>query len=125
MGFKELKVQGKRFLLNGKPLFLMGVCRHDLWGDQGHVMTREQMRQDMAMIKATGANFVRLVHYPHHPYILELADELGLMVSEEPGLWWSDMKDQAIFDGSLEVMRRTVIRDRSHVSVAFWLSFNE
>ena len=125
VGFKELKVQGKRFLLNGKPLFLMGVCRHDLWGDQGHVMTREQMRQDMAMIKATGANFVRLVHYPHHPYILELADELGLMVSEEPGLWWSDMKDQAIFDGSLEVMRRTVLRDRSHVSVAFWLSFNE
>ena len=35
------------------------------------------------------------------------------------------MKDQAIFDGSLEVMRRTVLRDRSHVSVAFWLSFNE
>ena len=125
VGFKELKVQGRRFLLNGRPLFLMGVCRHDLWGDQGHVMTREQMRRDMTMIKATGTNFVRLVHYPHHPYILELADELGLMISEEPGLWWSDMKKQAIFDGSLEVMRRTVLRDRSHVCVAFWLSFNE
>lgn len=125
VGFKELKVHGKRFLLNGRPLFLMGVCRHDLWGDQGHVLTREQMRRDMTMIKAAGANFVRLVHYPHHPHILELADELGLMVSEEPGLWWSDMKNQAIFDGSLEVMRRTVLRDRSHVCVAFWLSFNE
>lgn len=125
VGFKELKTSGKRFLLNGKPLFLMGVCRHDMWGDAGHILTKEQMEQDMRMIKDTGANFVRLVHYPHHPYIIELADRLGLMISEEPGLWWSDMKNPVIVESSLEVMRRAVLRDRSHVSVAFWLSFNE
>ena len=125
VGFKELKTKGKRFLLNGEPLFLVGVCRHDLFGDSGHIMSEEQMRADMKMIKDSGANFVRLVHYPHHKKIVEIADELGLMISEEPGLWWSDVKNEEIFNGSLEVLRRTVIRDRSHVSVAFWLSFNE
>lgn len=83
------------------------------------------MRSDMLLIKSAGVNYVRLVHYPHDPKILDLADELGLMVSEEPGLWWSDMKNQEICAGSLEVLRRTVLRDRNHVSVAFWLSFNE
>ncbi len=125
VGFKELKAKGKRFYLNGEPLFLVGVCRHDLFGDQGHMMSEEQMRADMQMIKDNGSNFVRLVHYPHHKKVLDIADEIGLMVSEEPGLWWSNVKNEEIFNGSLEVLRRTVIRDRSHVSVAFWLSFNE
>ncbi len=125
VGFKEFKTAGKRFYLNGEPLFLIGVCRHDLFGDQGHIQTEQQMRMDMQMIKDAGANYVRLVHYPHHKRILELADELGLLVSEEPGLWWSDMKNPEIVDGSLEVLRRTIMRDRNHVCVAFWLSFNE
>lgn len=125
VGFKKLECCGKRFYLNGEPYFLLGVNRHDLWGEQGHTMTREQMRADMQAIKDTGCNFVRLVHYPHHRYILELADAIGLLVSEEPGLWWSDVSDPAISAGALEVMRRTVLRDRNHISVAFWLAFNE
>ena len=88
-------------------------------------MTEEQMRKDMMMIKSVGINYVRLVHYPHHRKIVEIADEIGLLVSEEPGLWWSDMNNREICDGALEVMRRTVLRDRNHISIAFWLSFNE
>ncbi len=125
VGFRDFAIQGQRFCLNGKPLFLTGVCRHDLYGDQGHTASREEMRRDMEMIKAAGVNYVRLVHYPHDPYILELADELGMLTSEEPGLWWSDMKNSIICRDSLEVLRRTVLRDRNHVSIAFWLSFNE
>lgn len=125
VGFKELTLSGKRFLLNGKPTFLLGVNRHDLYGDSGHTLTEEEMRRDMTMIKRTGVNYVRLVHYPHHKRILQLADELGLLVSEEPGLWWSDMHNPEICAGALEVLRRVIRRDRNHVSVAFWLSFNE
>ncbi|MCD8067455.1 MAG: hypothetical protein LUE87_00905, partial [Lachnospiraceae bacterium] len=124
-GFKEFKASGKRLLRNGDPFFLIGVCRHDLFGDQGHVMTEEQMRTDMRMIKEAGVNYVRLVHYQHHEKILEIADETGLLVSEEPGLWWSDVREKEIFEGSLEVLKRTVRRDRNHVSVGCWLSFNE
>ena len=125
VGFKKFEAVDKRFHLNGKPLFILGVCRHDLWGDSGHILTEAQMEEDMRMIKSTGANYVRLVHYPHHKRILDLADEIGLLVSEEPGLWWSNVSDPEIFEGSLEVLRRTVIRGRSHVSIAWWLSFNE
>ncbi len=125
VGFKHLTTQGRRFFLNGKPFFLCGICRHEIWGEQGHMLTDGQIETDLRMIKSLGCNYVRLVHYPHRKKTLELADKLGLFVSEEPGLWWSDMKDQSIVDASLEVLRRTVIRDRNHVSVAFWLSFNE
>ena len=125
IGFKDFRTKGKRFYLNGEPIFLTGVCRHDTYGDSGHVMSREQMYTDMKMIKDLGANYVRLVHYPHHKHIIEIADELGLFVSDEPGLWWSDVSNTEIFNRSLEVLHRTVIRDRNHVSIAFWLSFNE
>ena len=125
VGFKDFRAVGRRFHLNGKPLFLVGVCRHDLYGDDGHTASCSRMRRDMELIKSAGVNFVRLVHYPHDPRIIEIADEIGLLVSEEPGLWWSDMHNKAICDGSLEVLRRTVLRDRNHASIAFWLSFNE
>ena len=125
VGFKDFRTKGKRFILNGKPLFLVGVCRHDLYGDNGHTASYSEIRRDMELIKSAGVNFVRLVHYPHDERVLELADELGLLVSEEPGLWWSDMHNTEICEGSLEVLRRTVQRDKNHISVAFWLSFNE
>ena len=126
VGFKEFAVKGKRFSLNGQPLFLMGSCRHDLQGDvDGHTQSDFQIERDMRMIKDTGLNYVRLVHYPHDRRVLEWADELGLLVSEEPGYWWAKMDDTEMLARGLEVMRKVVHRDRSHVSVAFWLTFNE
>lgn len=125
IGFREFTCNRHRFLLNGEPLFLKGVCKHEMFGDSGHCPTEEQMLIDMRMIKETGCNFVRLVHYPHNKKILEIADRLGLMVSEEPGLWWSDTSKPEVASGSLEVLRRTILRDRNHASIVFWLSFNE
>ncbi len=125
VGFKAFRTKDRRFVLNGKPLFLVGVCRHDLYGDNGHTADYAEIRRDMELIKSAGVNFVRLVHYPHDERVLDMADELGLLISEEPGLWWSDMHNKEICEGSLEVLRRTVKRDKNHISVAFWLSFNE
>lgn len=125
IGFREFSVRGHRFTLNGEELFLKGVCKHEMVADSGHVPSAQQIENDLKMIKDTGCNFVRLVHYPHCKETLEIADRLGIMVSEEPGLWWSDTSDPEISAGSLEVLRRTVMRDRNHPSVIFWLSFNE
>lgn len=126
VGFREFKKIGTKFFLNGQKIIIKGVCRHDTWGDgQGFTLTPEQMEQDMQMIKHTGANFVRLVHYPHHKAIIEITDRLGLMVSEEPGLWNNDLEDDQIIGSALEVMKRTILRDRNHASVVFWLAFNE
>lgn len=125
VGFREFSCDRHRFLLNGKHIFLKGVCKHEMIGDSGHTVTPEQIEEDMRMIKDTGSNFVRLVHYPHRRETVEIADRLGLMVSEEPGLWWSDTSDEEVARGSLEVLERTILRDRSHPSIVFWLAFNE
>jgi len=58
-----------------------------MWKEQGFTLLRQQQEQDMRMIKKLGCNFVRLVHYPHDRKIIELADELGLLVSEVSAIW--------------------------------------
>lgn len=125
VGFREFTCDRHRFYLNGKPIFLHGVCKHEMVGESGHCPTVEQVEQDLRMIKESGSNFVRLVHYPHRKETILLADRLGLMVSEEPGLWWSDTANPVVSAGSIEVLRRTILRDRNHPSVVFWLCFNE
>lgn len=125
VGFRSFTCDRHRFYLNGEPTFLLGVCRHEMIGDSGHCPTREAVEAELRRIKEAGCNFVRLVHYPHGKETLEIAARLGLMVSEEPGLWGSDTADPALAKGSLEVLGRTVLRDRNSPSIVFWLAFNE
>lgn len=126
-GFRDVRIKGRAFLLNGDRLVLAGVCRHDMWKGQGFTLTREQMTQDMRMIKMMGANFVRLAHYPHHRQIIDLAEELGLLVTEEPGHWNVDFKSlpRARIDASLTIMERAIRRDWNSPSVFAWLLGNE
>jgi Glycosyl hydrolases family 2, TIM barrel domain/Glycosyl hydrolases family 2/Glycosyl hydrolases family 2, sugar binding domain len=126
-GFRELVTRGRAFELNGQPLVLNGVCRHDIWKDQGFTLSRAQMERDMRAIKALGCNFVRLVHYPHHRYIVELADQLGLLVTEEPGYWQVNFKTipRPMIDLGLHIMERTIRRDWNSPSVFAWLLGNE
>jgi hypothetical protein len=98
-----------------------------MWKDQGFTLTRAQQRQDMRMIKDLGCNFVRLVNYPHDRHIVELADEMGLMVSEEPGYWQVDFHTVARGEVELgyEILERTIRRDWNSPSVVAWLLANE
>ena len=125
VGFREFTCDRHRFLLNGKPIFLQGVCKHEMVGDYGHTVPDELIERDLRMIKETGCNYVRLVHYPHCKKTLEIADRIGLIVSEEPGLWWADLSNSQIIEHATEVLRRTIRRDRNHASILFWLCFNE
>ncbi len=126
-GFREVAIHGNRFELNGRRLVLNGVCRHDMWKDQGFTLTSAQMAQDMGMIKGLGANYVRLVHYPHHRRIVELADELGLLVTEEPGYWGMDFSTmpKSRIELGYRIMERVVQRDWNSPSVFAWLLGNE
>ena len=126
-GFREIRVEGREFRLNGERLILNGVCRHDMWKDQGFTLSRAQQEQDMRMIKALGANFVRLVHYPHDRRIVELADELGLLVSEEPGYWNMDFgtMPRAEIELGYQILEATIRRDWNSPSVMAWLLSNE
>ncbi len=126
-GFREVKIQGRDFLLNGKRLVLKGVCRHDMWDGQGFTLTPGQQEKDMRMIKALGCNFIRLVHYPHDRRIIDLADELGLLVSEEPGYWGLDFEklDPPFVELGLHVLETAIRRDWNSPAVMLWLLGNE
>ena len=126
-GFREIKTQGNGFLLNGKRLILNGIGRHDMWKDQGFTLTRQQQEQDMRMIKAMGANFVRLVHYPHDQRIIHLAGELGLMVSEEPGFWNMDFDKltPGEIDLGCRILEGAIRRDWNSPAVIIWFLGNE
>lgn len=126
IGFKSLVHDGKRFYLNGREFFILGVCRHDLGSlEKGHTLSDGDIEKDLIMIKQLGCNFVRLVHYPHDKRVIDMCDRIGLLVSEESGLWWSDLTKPELAEGAIEVLRRTLLRDRNNVSVAFWMGFNE
>ncbi|MGH7869267.1 MAG: glycoside hydrolase family 2 protein, partial [Candidatus Dormibacteraceae bacterium] len=126
-GFREVKTAGREFRLNGQRLVLKGVCRHDMWKGQGFTLTRAQQEQDMRMIKGLGCNFVRLVHYPHDRHIVELADEVGLLVSEEPGYWGMDFQTMARSEIELgyRILEKTIQRDWNSPAVFAWLLSNE
>ena len=81
----------------------------------------------MRMIKDLGCNYVRLVHYPHDRHIVELADEIGLMVSEEPGFWQVDFRTlpRAKVELGYEILERTIRRDWNSPSVVAWMLANE
>lgn len=127
IGFREMRTRGRDFILNGERIVLNGVCRHDLWKGQGFTLTPSQQERDMRMIKTMGCNFVRLVHYPHDRRIIELADELGLMVSEEPGYWqmnFSTMSPSEIELG-YRILEGAIRRDWNSPSVIIWFLSNE
>jgi hypothetical protein len=126
-GFRQVAIKGSQFLLNGRPVVLKGVCRHDMWKGEGFTLTPAHMEQDMRMIKELGCNFVRLVHYPHHRRIIELADEVGLLVSEEPGYWGMDFTTmpRSMIELGYSIMERTIRRDWNSPSVFAWLLGNE
>jgi hypothetical protein len=126
-GFRDIRTQGRDFLLNGKRLVLNGVCRHDLWLEEGFTLTRRQQEQDMQMIKGMGCNFVRLVHYPHDRHIVELADQIGLLVSEEPGFWQVDFATapRPPIEMGFRILEGTIRRDWNSPSVMLWFASNE
>lgn len=126
-GFREVVVKGPDFLLNGQRLILNGVARHDMWKGQGFTLTRRQMEQDMRMIKGLGANFIRQVHYPHHRYLTDLADEYGLLISEEPGYWNMNFQTmpRSMIELGYRIMERVIRRDWNSPSVFAWLLSNE
>lgn len=126
-GFRRLETKGTGFLLNGEPLVLAGVCRHDMWDEQGLTLTLPQIRSDMRMIKDMGANFVRLVHYPHDRRVVETADEIGLLVTEEPGYWHANFETapREQVESGLQTLERTIRRDWNSPSLMAWFLANE
>ena len=89
IGFRTIETRGTQILLNGKPVYLRGICIHEEAAFRGgRAFSPEDDKTLLLWAKELGANYVRLAHYPHNEYMTRLADQLGLMVwSEIPAYW--------------------------------------
>ena len=125
VGFRRIEVRGRDFYLNNRRLLLKGVCRHEFTSASGYSPSEAEVRRELALIKHAGFNYVRLVHSPHGPLVPRIAAEIGLLVSEEPGMSWEDLGRENIAALGLDTLRRTVLRDRNVPSVFAWMIYNE
>lgn len=125
VGFRRIEVRERDFYLNNERIVLKGICRHEFTSASGYSPSPEEVRRELALIKHTGFNYIRLVHSPQGPEVCRIAAELGLLVSEEPGTCFHDLADPAIYGPALECLVRTVKRDRNVPSIFAWLIYNE
>ena len=107
------------FLLNGKPLKMIGANRHQHYPYIGDAVPNALHFKDMWQFKQLGFNTVRTAHYPQDNALLEACDRLGILVYEEPPTWIG-MGNDAWFDNLERAARRMVRNHRNHPSVVIW-----
>jgi beta-galactosidase len=135
VGFRTVTVENGLLKVNGTPILLRGVNRHEWDPDTGRTLTVETMRRDLELMKRHNVNAVRTSHYPPDRRFLDLCDELGMWVIDECDLethgfdtsTWRDnpAKDSVWRDAFLDRMARMVERDKNHASVIMWSLGNE
>lgn len=125
-GFRTVEVTADRgLLLNGKPVKLNGVCRHQDFGGVGNAITREHMETDMALIREVGANSIRLAHYQHDDYFYSLCDRHGLLVwAEIPYISVPSTKDPESRN-AYEQLEKLIKQAYNHTSIYCWGVQNE
>ncbi|HEV8284187.1 MAG TPA: glycoside hydrolase family 2 TIM barrel-domain containing protein [Chitinophagaceae bacterium] len=127
IGFRVIEVHGKQILLNGKPLFLRGICMHE---EIPQGMRRAYSKQDALQllneVKGLHANMVRLAHYPHNENMTRMADSLGILVwSEIPVYWTIDFANVEVLQKARAQLKEMIDRDRNRASVFIWSVGNE
>ncbi len=132
IGFRSVEISNGQLKVNGKPLLIRGVNRHEHHPELGHVMTREDMIRDIKLLKQHNFNAVRTAHYPNHPLWYQLCDEFGLYLVDEaniethgqfPMCRLSD--DSEWLNTYMRRITRLVERDKNHASVIIWSLGNE
>lgn len=128
IGFRTVRVDGTRILLNGRPVFMRGVSLHEeaIGPEATRAISPAQARALLAEAKELGANFVRLAHYPHNEHMARLADEMGLMVwSEIPVYWDMAFDNPQTLALARNMMAELMERDINRASIVIWSVGNE
>lgn len=115
----------KGFFLNGKPMMLRGVSRHQDRLYQGNALTRKEHYEDAALIHEIGANTVRLAHYQHSRDFYDACDEYGFIVWAEIPYISSQSDDPAAHENCRLQMQDLVYQNYNHPSICFWGISNE
>jgi len=127
-GIREFKTEGRKFVLNGKPIKILGVNRHESTPVTGAAVSPQMTGYDLKLIKNAGFNFIRGCHYPQRKHTLELCDRLGLLMWEET-LSWGVKKDQFTLPeyrhGQLEQAAKMTMAGINHPCVVMRGFLNE
>lgn len=129
-GFRRVEIVDRELLLNGYPVLLHGVNRHDHDPDTGKAVSPEAMRHDVVLMKQHNVNAVRTAHYPNDPRFLDACDELGLWVMDEANVesharLASLSNDPRWAAAIADRIHRMVLRDRNHPSIFSFSLGNE
>ena len=129
-GFRTIEIRDRHLLLNGEPVLIAGVNRHEHDDTHGRVISRESMERDVRLMKQFNVNAVRTSHYPDDPYWLELCDRFGLYVVDEANIeshaFYNELcRDPRYRNQWVERVANMVERDKNHPSIVFWSLGNE
>ena len=132
-GFRTSEIKNGQFLINGKPILIKGVNRHEHDPLTGHVISKESMLTDIRLFKENNINTVRTSHYPNDPAWYDLCDEYGIYVIDEANIESHGMgfrekslaKNPEWKNAHLDRIKRMVERDKNHPSVVIWSLGNE
>ncbi|MEO6817655.1 MAG: glycoside hydrolase family 2 TIM barrel-domain containing protein [Edaphobacter sp.] len=127
IGFRDIRVDGTRILLNGKAIFLQGVNEHaEAPYRTGRVCTDADVKNIFGFLKDMNANFVRLAHYPHDERMEREADRDGIMIWSEIPVWQHISFDKpAVYAKATYMLNEMIRRDRDKASVILWSVSNE
>jgi len=127
IGFRSIETRGTEILLNGRPIFLRGVCIHEEAPFRGgRAYSREDARTLLGWAKELGANFVRLAHYPHNEFMIREADKMGIMVWSEIPVYWTILwENPATLENAQNQLSEMIARDRNRAAVIIWSMANE
>ncbi|MFA5859880.1 MAG: glycoside hydrolase family 2 TIM barrel-domain containing protein [Elusimicrobiota bacterium] len=134
VGIRQVEIVDGKILVNGKPIFLRGVNRHEWHPVDGRALSYDTMEQDVKLMKKFGVNAVRTSHYPPHREFYRLCDEYGLyMISEcdleTHGFGYGSNQNPSMWpsweDAFVDRMQRMVEEYKNHPSIIMWSLGNE
>jgi beta-galactosidase len=136
VGLREIEVVGTGLFVNGRPVKVRGINRHEVHPLRGRSLTPELWRKDAELFRAANINFIRTSHYPPAEEFLEACDELGLFVECEAPLVWvqhganetwktEDPNDPKFLPYVKRAVAETIAFNRHHPSIIFWSLANE
>ena len=135
IGFRRVEVRANQLLVNGAPIRIRGVNRHDSRILKGRALSAEDMREDVRNLRRANVNVIRTSHYPPSPHLLDACDEMGMFVFEQPPIcfsggfddhhWTRTNESAQLIPYLLEVTAETVARDKGRPSIIVWDLGNE